>query len=220
MWLKKIVFFLNMNQRIELFFVWLQELNHFFKMTQKNEPFYIWPKEIELFCWMWLKNWTFRKIWFTELNPSFNETHRIETLFSKWLTELNPSFQHDSKNWTLLFNMTLRIEPFCSTWLKELNPSFSTWLIEFEPFLQHWLIEIEPTFWTWLHELNHFCFKKYYSKNWTHFTIWHKELNPFLHMSQMNLIFFSKILKELNFFEYDSKIWTFFNVIQIIEPYF
>ena len=105
---------------------------------------------------------------------SKKKTQRIE-IFSFWPKELN------------LF----------STWLKELNPSFSTWLTEIELFLQHWLIEIELTFWTWLKELNHFSFKKYNSKYWTHFTIWLKELNPFFHMSQW-IGFFLNILKELN----------------------
>ena len=135
-----------------------------------------------------------------QINFFLNITQKIELCFFKKKTQRIQIFSFWPKELNLF-----------STWLKELNPSFSTWLTEIELFLQHWLIEIELTFWTWLKELNHFSFKKYNSKYWTHFTIWLKELNPFFHLSQWIGLFFWTYSKNwTNFFEYDSKNWTLF----------
>ena len=72
-------------------------------------------------------------------------------------------------------------------WLIEIEPFFPTWLIEIEPVFPTWLKEIEPFFSTWLWLI-------FDSKNWTFF----------LSMSQRIELF--SWLKELNFFQNDSKI--------------
>ena len=104
------------------------------------------------------------------------------------------------------------MKPFLR-WLTELN--FSKNMIHWiESFFSTWLTVLKPSFWTCLKELNHFSFKKYKSKNWTHFKIWLKELNPFFHIAQWNGFFFLNILKELNLF------WIWYNYLNLFSIWF
>ena len=91
---------------------------------------------------------------------------------------------------------------------QRIEPTFSTWLKEIEPFLQHSL-KLNSLFEHFSKNWTFFLFRNN-SKNWTHF-LWLKELNPFLPLLLNELFFFFlNIVKELNFFEYDSKNWTLF----------
>ena len=142
----------TMTLRVEPIFSWMGpwELNSFnvtqrccsLKMTRKIEFFWIWHKDLNFFLNLIqsiffkkkTKHWTLWKY------DSKNWTWFLKKL---WLTELNPSFLFNSKNWTLLFNMTQRIEPFIFfNMTHSIEPFFPHWLIEFEP----WLIELTPLF--------------------------------------------------------------------------
>ena len=171
-------------------------------MTQKIEFFWIWHKELNFF-WMWFKVF-FSKKKTLSIEHFENMTPRIEPDFGKY----------DSQNWTHLFHLTQRIETLLSKWLKELNPS-----VQHDS--QYWTIfsTLNHRIWTWLKVLNHFSLKKYNSKNWTHFTIWLIELNPFPKcLNELDFFFehtqrielFWIWFKELNFFECDSNNWALF----------
>ena len=166
------LFFLKKTERIELLFlIGLEELNFLLNTTQQIQPFFYWLKELKffqcgtkIFSQTWL--WAFNPFF---LNDSFWKamTHRIEPFLLIWLTEWNPSFQFDSKNWTL-FNI----------WLEELNiffkRTFSIWLkrlifsICFE--------ELNP-FLIWPNELTFF---KKWDKCLIPFWTWLTELNFFI----------------------------------------
>ena len=176
----------------------------FFEFDSKNWFFLNMTQRIELFLNV-IQSFFFQKKKTVSIEHFENMTPRIEPIFLIWLTELKPSFQNDSKNWTLLFNMTQRIESFILfNMTHRIEPFFRLWLIEFEHDSKKWTI---------------FLLRNITQRIEPFLKIWLKELNPFYNMS-IWIGFFLNILKELNFFEYDSKIWTFFNVIQIIEPYF
>ena len=206
---------LTTTQRIEPFFffiIWLWALNSFFNTTQKLTRkiwlgilfFLMWLEALNLlFCDS--KNWTFLKIWVTELNPSFWYYSKNWTLFKIWLQELNffsveLFFQYDSKNWTLFFRI----------WPKELNLFWMTQRIEL--FLTHGLIS-----WIWRKRFEPLCsdmtqridlFFSYDSKNWTLYSWkgpWLKELNLFSIRLEV-LIFQTKLwLKEFNLFVFSKK---------------
>ena len=97
-------------------------------------------------------------------------------------------------------------------WLIEIEPFFPTWLIEIEPVFPTWLIEIEPFFSTWLWLILD-------SKNWTFFWVWVKELNFFQNDSKILLKTTQRIKP---FFEYDPKNRTSFYrkyVLRIVFQY-
>ena len=90
-------------------------------------------------------------------------------------------------------------ELFLETWLKEYEPSLETWLKEYEPSLETWFEEFEPFLETWLKEYE------------PSLETWFEEFEPFL----------ETWLKEFELFlEHVSQNWTFFNMIQRIDPLF
>ena len=133
------------------------------------------------------KNWNF-PIWHSQNWTSLfsNMTHRIEHLFSRiWRTELNISFlEYDAQNWTshLFSNMTHRF--FFWIWLTELNVFL--WYDPKKGLKFCDMIQRSEFFW-------------YDSQNLTLFNIT-RRLEPFSPIDSKNWTFFSKWLKEVNFF--------------------
>ena len=133
--------------------------------------------------------------------------------------------------------MTQRIEPIFSetqlnTFLiQRIEHSFWTRLTKLNSFFGMWLKELNRIFKNLTQRIEHSSLGD--SKNWTLFTKWHKELNPFLNMTHRN---FSELqlkkfsyeicltkLKELNLlFTNVSKNWTFWrkNMTHRTEPFF
>ena len=210
-----------MSQRIELSFwvrlkelslfffwkIWVTELNLFFKMIHRIEPFLVWLKEYFNFTryitqrikssFLDSKTWTV--FLFINTKKRINELNLFEydaknrTLFQKWPIELNLFL------WTLT-NMIHRIELIFSIWHR------------FE-FLSIRLKELNILFEIWVTELN--LFWKMDSKNWTLFSIWPQELNPFKTWLKELNHFLPNMTQRIEpfFFSWggcDSKNWTFF----------
>ena len=114
----------------------------------------------------------------------------------------------DSKNWTLFFSMWLKELNFFSVWLKELS-LFWKLLEELNP-----LFEYVSMIWTTLFlrmtQRLELCLE-YDSMDWTFFQFDSKELNPFCHSKELNLLLFhdAKKIEPI-----------FWNVTQRIEPDF
>ena len=117
---------------------------------------------------------------------------------------------HDAKNWTHFSDSQLN-----TFLIQRIEHSFWTRLTELNSFFGMWLQELNPIFKILTQRI------EFDSKNWTLFTKWHEELNPFLNMTHRNFselqlkeFFSNKIcltkLKELNLLlTNDSKNWTF-----------
>ena len=193
-WLKELIFFWSVTQRIEPFENMTHRTELVFFVTQRIELFFfwIWLTELNLFffeydsqnwtffLWIWPKNWT---LYF------LNMTQGIEPLISWiWRKESN----------RLIFEYTQRIGPSVQIWRKELDP-FSNLTPRNELFIKVWLTEL--IFWIWLTELNFFFF-------W----IWLTELNSFSDMTQRIELLVLIRLEELNSF--------LLNRTQQIEPFF
>ena len=224
---------------------WLRELNpvfFFFNMTQRLDPLQKYDfQELNLLK-IWIKGLNFWKcdskhwtLFFNRVNESnplfqhesknfffLNMTHktqRIETSFNKWLEELNFSWRKtwptelnhffmwprnrtllsnmSHRNWTFLFFMTQRIEPFFLNMTRRMNLFSWIWRKDWSFSLKFWQNQrIEPSFQKWL-----------------------KELNFLLELCLKELNFFFWKMTRRNFFQYDSKNWTFC-LIQRIEPLF
>ena len=217
-WLKELNLF-RLDSKIWCYSVWPKELNFFWLGLTELDPFLEYDSENWIFSWVFYmstffkndaENWTFF---------SLNMTQRIEPFFLwMWRKELNPFFfgcgvegwnfflECGAKCWTLfLFDakrrtfisliwMTPRIvfsnKKYSVDWtfwnmtrrIEHLNHVSKRRLREWNylKFFFEMTHRIEPFFWT--------------------FSIWLKELNP---------LFFSKRLKELNiFFKKCSKNWT------------
>ena len=143
-----------------------------------------------------------------------------------WFAELNPSFQHDltllfnmtHRNWNLLFKMTQRNWTHFLVWLKEYF-SFQK-LSDSKNKLIFFFFEN-------IKELNLFnLFFQHDSKNWTFFNMTRRIEHFWMRLEELNT--FECDSKELNFFfQYDSKNWfltmiqriVFFNMTQRIEPF-
>ena len=187
---------LNLFIWLKRIFLWLKEL--IFLKKRKTSL-----QELNLFTWH-------KELYFL----FFSMTQRIETLFffsKKYdLQELNVFIQYDS-----------RIEPFFLIRLTELNFFFFFFGIWLKEFFQKYDSQncfffkkknIDSKNWTFFeYHSKDWNFFKCDSKNWTSFFVWHKDLNAF---------FFSMWLKELNpflgmsqwiepSFLHDSKAWAF-----------
>ena len=207
------------TQRIELFWNDSQNWTSFYEpllnVTQRVEVFLQYDSKSSTFLVFQYdsKGWTpFHWIWLKELNLLLMRRKELNP-FLICLKETNFYFSdmNDSKNYFLTKN-TQWIELF-KMWLKELN----IWTV---------CQKKDPengTLWKWLFEMTHRIepfFEPFQddSKSWSLFSIWPKELNP---------LFFSKCLKELNlFFSKCSKNWTslsfelLFYMTQRIELFF
>ena len=183
----------------------LQEFKPFepFHTTQRIEHFF-WnmTQWIEFFFQFHLKNWTFfchSKELYLLFHDAKNWTHFSETqlnTFLFWSTELNILFEHDSQNWTLflecdsknwtwfskfdsknwtLFTRRQRIEPSSQNDSK--NWTFLKILWHQDVLIFLWIKELRPFFnnitQKWLTLFEHD------SQNWTFFSTWLTELNPF-----------------------------------------
>ena len=227
----------NMSHRkLNLSFTWLKELNpSFLNMTQRIELFFeYWLKELNFFLNIDSKNWTFCFCLKFDTNQKIEskKTQRIKLsvrivsqrvkffFFWKKMTRRNDFsndskielfrmtqiFQYYSKVWTF-FKYDSKIELF--VWFKELNFFFFDCDSNFN-FKMTRSIEttycnltqrIEPSFWIWLKELN-FLFLEYDAKNWTFFLGYDAKIDPALlnfDTKQKIEPSFQKWLKELNF---------------------
>ena len=193
---KNWTFLENVTRRI----LFLKITKHFFEKTQRIN---LWFYDSESKNWTFFlnvtqripfvkydSNGTFFQIWHEELNFFLSLTQGIE-LFSSNMTQRieNPSFlEYDASTWTFFQNMTQRIELFLKILL------------------------------IWLKDLNSFCY--YDSKNWIQKKKRLKELILkekrlkrielflfWLRLKEWNS--FLIWLKELTYFQYDSKYWIF-----------
>ena len=206
--------FLNMTQRIELFFR-LTELNLLFSVTQRIVSFFIkitWRIEPSFFGYVSM-NWTTffvddSKIWtlffpYDSKTWAFFQKYDLQELnLLKNMTQRIELFKYGSKNWTFPFFLkTHRIKDwFFSIWLKAFNPPFFN-LTQ----------RIEPSFYKWLEDLNFLlqkCLKelnlswKNDSKNWFSEKYQSDYLN-FL-MTQRIELFWNMTFRTEPFFQYDS----------------
>ena len=188
-------------------FLRLKDLNIFLNMTQRIE------QRIDFLQWL---NFFWKIL-----------TQRIELFFFLNITQRIEPF-YDSKNWTIekkrpkeiehsLFNLTLRIEPLFN--LTQKNWTLFVWFMT----RKNW------TFFVWFMTRRIEHFSEFDSKNRTFFFTWLKHFFKIWH--RIGLIL-SIWLKELNFFQYDSKNsmfekkgWRkelnlfFLNMTQRIEPF-
>ena len=147
---QRIVFFLNVTQRIEFL-----SLSKKKKTTQRIELFpEIRYKELKSFQYvskiffnMTRRIEPFFITWFKDL--VFSHQNKNSKIFSK-LTDLNLlknifKKKNDSKNWFFL-NFIHRIEHLFRTQLTELNALFNMTHRNWTHFFSTWLIEIEPIF--------------------------------------------------------------------------
>ena len=232
--IQRIVFSL-MSHRIEHFFEHERIEPSSFFMTQRIEPFFFFGDSIEHFSDP--KNWTFflnTTLFWKNWTLFWNVTQRIEPDFHKI----------DSKNWTFFSQMTRRLE-LSFTNMSDRNRRNFFFLIEkkkkMTPRIDFLKISIKKLYFddskNWVlfffekHDSRNLTIFPCDSRNWTllsnmthsnwilFFLTWLKELNPFWNMTQ-RVENFSWIFDSKNwiFFEYDSKIWTFFlNVTHRIE---
>ena len=145
---------------------------------------------------------------------------------------------YDSKNWTFFKKSKNWSFFYQYDSLQEFKP--------FEPF--HMTQRIEHFFWDMTQWIELFfnstqrTVSQNDTKNWTLFTKWLKELNPFVNMTHRNFselqrkefflikyasqnsknwTFFSQISRRIELFEkHDSQNWTIFHVTHGIEPFF
>ena len=239
--LQELNFLKILTQTISPFLVWLKELKFFLEYDSKNWTFYLnTTHRIEPFCEIWLKELNFfeydSKNWTLFLDDSkkwtlfflLNMTQRIEQIF---------------------LNMRQRIEPFFFPWIwrKELNSFFEcdskSWIfferdsknlfIFFFEKMRLWemnLFQYDSKNWIWLKWLN-FYFPNMTQRIEPSFSIWLKELNPFLNKTHriepffLNMIHriepsFQKWLKKLNFLS-EKELNPFLeNMTQRFEPLF
>ena len=230
---------IDSKNRSFIFWKWVNELDPFFWIVTQRILFVKYDSNGTFFLQIWHKELNFfeydSKIWFfSKKNHSQNSTFFLRIWPKNW-----PLFlEYDAQNWTLFFqiclelnfffqNTTQTFEHFWKIWLKELNFLF---LIRLEV--------LNSLFWIRLKELNPFwcdsknCFSKKRLKELNYFMnmtqrffekkMWLKESNFFFYDSRFNLFvfFFFKIdffkkkkkimTQRIEFFEYDSKNWTFF----------
>ena len=227
-WLKEFNLIVNMTQRFLWKFFFDSKNWTFFEYDSKNWTsfmsqnwIFLWltTQRIELFFEYDSKYWDSFSIWLKELNLLLANDSKTWTLFYICLKELNLSWKR--KRWLeeltdLLKNMnqiietlmtqrielllkktvTHRTEPFFHM-IHRIEPFFPTWRVKNWTLLFNMTQRIGPFFFTNVSSKIFFC--KKYSKNWTCFWVW---------------------LKELNLFEHDSKNWFFLNMIHRNEPFF
>ena len=157
-----------------------------------------------------------------ESNPFLNTTQRMKRFF----------FEYDSMNWTLFnttrrielfFNTTHRIEPFFLWYDSKYWTSFVWLSLWIELFFQE--IWLDSSNWTSCYEPLFKMTQRIEPLVMNLFSIWFKELNPSQNVSKN---WTSLSLKELNFFQYDAKIFQIdskelnplFSMTQRIEPLF
>ena len=178
--IKKLNSFPKMARRIELFSCMTQRIEPSLNATQRVEFFWAWLEERNLFF--------FLKKWLKELN--------FWVFVKKRLKELDFSQKYDTKNWTsfqydskIFFNMTRRIEPFFITWFKDFffsqNKTQRIWLFlkthRLEPFKKYIFFKKilrELFFLNLIHRIEPLFFE-YNSQNWTLFSSWLIEIEPF-----------------------------------------
>ena len=194
--------------------IWLKELNFFFLIWLKELCFLTWLKGLNSLLKLTQKGWTFFFIEYDSMNwTSFlSMTQRIWIFF----------FENDPKKWTNKKKEMKQLNRFL-LWFKELNFFFSKkdsnkWVFEYDS--QNWTLflnffkmtqRVEPfVFLKMSQRIELFFFFSKCSKNWTSlsfelFFTWLNELNFFLNLTRRVEPFFLIWLKELDFFEYDSK---------------
>ena len=205
-WLKDF-FGKNCDSKNRNFFSMTLELNFFQQTTQSTDFFQKYDSQNCNFCLRNYdsKNWTFLKIWLTDLN----------------------FFLLDSKNWTFFswtqriehfFDLTQKIEPFL--FLSKYNSE--NWICFYTTQKKLNFFQYDSLNWTFFffeNDENFFfeynqriglLFLEYDARNWTPYFLnmtqrieiifeWLKELNFFIWLKEWNLFFFWIWLIELNF---------------------